>query len=255
MPSQSDTDPDATTKAGGGSSNNPAGPGDQGATDKQNGKTPATLADIAASEERQKQALATQYQGVQSLLDRQSGSLKEALEPVTDQLAAMEAMGIEVTPAQAEQLKQTAMMKALTKSDEEKGPDGKPLQPGEKPDETTPTGEQTQMGKLAMGMMQEQGVVILPTDAELELIDQETKDPKVFMDSMQDAIDAKIKRLANPDATGDDVTVTGPRANPRGKGNKANTVLPEKTPSGARTGSLDYLSAGYQESDKFPSGE
>ncbi|KKN17789.1 hypothetical protein LCGC14_0962290, partial [marine sediment metagenome] len=48
MPSQSDTDPTDTTEAGGGSSNNPAGPGDQGATDERDGKTQATLADLSA---------------------------------------------------------------------------------------------------------------------------------------------------------------------------------------------------------------
>ena len=253
MTSQS-PDPTDPTKAGGGSPKDPASPGDPGAIDEQDGKTQATLADLSALETKFKEGLATQYQGVQSLLDRQSGNLKAAREQVDRQIKAMEAMGIEVTPAQAEQLKQDEAVRALTAAEEE-GPDGKPVQPGQKPAETAPAGEQTQMGKLAMAMMQEQGVVILPTDIELEKIDQETKDPKVFMDSMQDAIDAKIQRLANPDATGNGETETGPRVNPRGKGRKANTVLPEKTPSGARTGSLDFLQTGYEESDKFPSGE
>lgn len=257
MANQSNTDPSASALAGDGASKDPAGLGQQEVSGEQDGKTPATLAELEAHKAEVKALLATQYQGVQSLLDRQSGNLKTALEPVNRLTATLEGMGVELTPAQTEQLRQAEVMHTLTSGGKEKDIDGKAAQPGQAAGEPAPADDQPGvLGKLAMDMMQQRGVVILATDPELELIDQETKDPKVFMDSVELALDTKIKRLAAPDAnTGDDAKTdaqsVGPGINPRGKGAKPGNLLPAKTPGGNRTSSQDFLQAGFQESGKF----
>jgi hypothetical protein len=260
MPGQSDTDPTDPTKAGGGDPKNPAGPGEDGATTDPDGKEPVTQAELKAHKQELQELLAKQYQGIQSLVDRQSGNLKAALDPVNNLIASLRAQGVEISDAQAEGERNKAVTTALTGGPDELGPDGKPVQPGQKPGEPAPADEQTGMGKLAMDMMREQGVVISEKDtAELALIDQETKDPKVFMDSFQAALDAKVQRLAaDPGGTGDDVTdgkPKGPGLQPRGKGTKPSNVLPDKMPGGGRTSSQNFLQAGYNVSDKFPSEE
>jgi len=252
MPNQSNKAPDATPKAGGAASDDPPGAG-AGATDEQNGTQPATLADLALQKAEIQELLGTQYRGVQSLLDRQSGSLKTALEPVNRLTAQLEEMGVEISPAQAAELRNTEMMRSLTGGEGAAG-DGEPLPPGENPGAQQPTGaQQNPLADLAIRMMRERGVVILGEDAELALIDQKTQDPKVLMDSVALAIDTKIQRLANPEDTGDGETEnpTGPGIQPRGRGKKATNLLPETGPGGERTTSQDYLSSGYEESDDF----
>ncbi len=239
-------DPAASPKAGGGASDDRPGDGD-GASDEQNGKTQATLGDLQALETRIKQGLATQYQGVQSLIDRQSVSLKAKLDPVNNLIASLREQGVEISDSQAELERNKALTDALTGTGDEE-PEAEPLP---NPQQQEPSG----MGKLALDMMRTRGVVILQDDVELALIDQQTQDPKVFMDSIDAAITAKVERLADPEAALSDETETepsGPGVNPRGKGAKKGTILPEETPSGSRTTSQDFLQAGYQESDDFP---
>lgn len=256
MTDQSIEDPTATPEAGGGAPNDPTSSGQPGANDKQDGKAPMTLAEGQALEERIRAANATHYQGVQSMIDRQSGNLKEVTATVNRYLETQKALGIEVTDEQAEQLRQAEMLRSLT-AEEGGGTDGKENQPVLGADgQPVPTGEQDGMGNLAVDMMRESGVVILATDAELTLIDQETKDPMVFMSSVKLAIDTKVQRLANPDTENETETGTeGPGVNPRGKGSKTPSILPDKTPSGEATSPGDYLTAGFQQSDKFPSAE
>lgn len=257
MAKQLNTDPSGTAQASGGGSADPTSSGDGGENENQDGKAPATLADLAAHKKEIQGLLSTQYQGVQSLLDRQSGNLKEALEPVGRMTKALEAMGIELTPEQTQELRESEVLHSL--SGGEPGADGQPRSDAD--GETEPADEQSggTLGALALGMMRERGVVILQTDeAELALIDQETKDPKVFMDSIDAAIEHKIQRLANPDTeTGENVTDRrpGPNMNPRGSGEKPTNILPDKSPSGDRTSSQDFLKAGYNESDAFPADE
>lgn len=269
MADQSVTDPAPTAKAGGEPSKDPTSTGPGEGTNQENGKAPVTLAMLEASEVRQAQtqkvALATHYQGIQSLIDRQSGNLKAALEPVNRLADTLKSMGVELEPGQLEQLRQTELTHALTSGGGEgqTGPDGKPTQPVQEPVKPEPAGHQPgPMETLAMGMMQEQGVAVTERDtAEFELIDQTTKDPTVFAASIQAAINAKIQRLANPKSdTGDGETDQsgkkgGPGVSPRGTGTQPANLIPDKTPAGDRTPSINYLAAGYEKSDDFPSGE
>lgn len=266
MADQSVTDPAPTTKAGGDPSQDPTSTG-KGEGTVENGKAPVTLAQLEASEARQKTALATHYQGIQSLLDRQSGHLKTALEPVDRLTTTLTAMGVELEPGQIEQLRSAELTHALVSGSGGEGEraDGKTALPAQEPAEPGPTDRQPgPMETLAYGMMQEQGIGISDrTDpAEFALIDQTTTDQAVFAKSVQDAINAKITRLANPgtepaetETETDTGTKPGPGVNPRGSGTKPANLIPDKTPSGARQPSINFLEAGYSKSDDFPSDE
>ena len=231
--------------------------------DAEAGKTQATLADLAASEARQKAANATLYQGVQSLIDRQGQSLKAAMEPVGRFTEQLEAMGIEVTGEQKEQLRNAEVMHTLTAAGErEPAKDSPPANQRQEPEPDRQELSPTQ--RVALAMMDKTGIRLSGEDtAELALIDQETEDLEVFKVSFQAALDAKVQRLAGVEAPDDKGTDTdtdtkpkpGPKMNPRGKGDTQSRLISDKTPSGARTTSLDFLSAGYEQSDDFPSGD
>ena len=255
---QSDADPSKGAPAGAGNPTDETSSSQDGQTEDE-GKNPATLADLATHKQEIQGLLATQYQGVQSLLDRQGESLKSAMEPVNRFNATLESMGIEVTAEQKEQLRQAEVMHTLTQGEQA---NGKTTQPGESPQEPDPKGRSlSPTQQLAMAMMEQTGIRLDQTDvAELALIDQGTTDLEVFGASFKAALDAKVNRLAGVETdTGDGETETetgkpgGPGLNARGSGSKNPRILPEETPGGNRTTSLDFLSAGYQESDDFPS--
>ena len=264
MTKQPEADPSDGGKAAAGKPKDPTSSGNDGEPEDE-GKNPATLADLATHKKEIQGLLATQYQGVQSLLDRQGESLKTAMEPVSRFNATLESMGIEVTDEQKEQLRQAEVMYTLTQGEQS---NGKTLLPGETTQETDPTkgSSLSPTQQMAVAMMEQTGIRLNPADAaELALIDQETTDLQVFGASFKAALDAKVQRLAGVEAdTGEEETKTdvdgkpkekGPGLNARGKGSKNPSILPEERPGGAKTTSLDFLSAGYQESEDFPAAE
>lgn len=68
----------------------------------------------------------------------------------------------------------------------------------------------------ALAIMRKRGVMVLENDPEFSVIDRETADPEVFLDSVRDAITAKVKRMgktlgspaAMPGAIGQGVAAT-----------------------------------------------
>lgn len=263
MPDQSIEDP---AKGGKAAAGNPSGEtsSSQNGKDAEAGKTQVTLADLdarlAQSEARNKTANATLYQGVQSLIDRQGQNLKAATESVNRYTEQLEAIGVEVTDEQKEQLRQAEAMHTLTApGEQEPATDTLPANQRQEPEPDRPQLSPTQ--QVALAMMDETGIRLSQTDtAELALIDQETTDLEVFRASFKAALDAKVNRLAGVETPGeneptdtDNQNKPGPKMNPRGKGSTETRLLSEKTPGGAKTSSLDFLSAGYQESDDFPS--
>ena len=258
--------PSATGKAAGGPSGRGGTLGSE-ENEQQNGKTTVTPAELDAMEKRFEQRLARQYQGIQSMIDRQSGSLRAANETFGRFSKTLEKIGVKLTDEQSDALREAETLHAMSQAD---GADGDlETEPGDETD-GQPRGRARQIGTfgdLALRMMSERGVVINAKDIELEQVDQETKDPKVFMDSMEAALDAKVLRVArerrlgglepetDTEETETDTGTGGPRLNPRGKGTPKGKVLPDKRPSGERTQPGDYLAAGYDEAGNFPKGE
>ena len=258
--------PSAAGKAAGG----PSGRGGtlgQEENEQQNGKTGVTQAELDAMERRFEQRLARQYQGIQSMIDRQSGSLKAANETFGRFSKTLEKLGVKLTDEQSDALREAETLHAMSQADGDNG------EPEPEPGDGTgaqPKGRARQIGTfgdLALRMMQERGVMISANDPELEEVDQETQDPKVFMDSFEAALDAKVLRVARERRLGGlepepgteeaetETGAGGPKLNPRGRGTPRGKLLPDKRPSGERTTPGDYLSAGYEESGVFPTGE
>src|SRR3990172_9206423 len=179
--------PSATGKAAGGASGKGGSPSLE-ENQEQNGKKPVTMADLEAQEGRFKQMLARQYQGIQSMIDRQSGSLKAANASAARITKSLEDMGIKLTDEQKQEIRENELL-----SQAEGAGDGNPL-PGGAPD-GQPGSQGAQggtFGDLAIAMMRERGVMITQNDPELAKIDQETKDPKVFMDTFDKALTDKV---------------------------------------------------------------
>ncbi len=255
--------PSATSQAQGGGAPGKGGTPGAGGNQQQNGNDPVTFADLAAHKTEIQGMLNSQYQGIQGLLDRQSGNMAKAMEPVNRLMASLEGMGIELTPEQQAELRSGEASHALSELGQPA--DGEPGQGNDQPNPNEPQDQAGRFNQLALDTMRSRGVVLMATDEEMALVDQTTEDPKVFLDSLDGALTRKVQRLAGMDVepipTGEGESddsqdrEPGPGPNPRGSGNKPTNLLPEKTPSGARTEPIDYLTAGYSESDAFPSEE
>jgi len=249
--------PSATAQAGGGASGAGGTPA-PGGNEQQNGNQPVTQAALDAHKAEIRQMLDRNYQGVQAMLDRQSGTLKAATETVGRFNKALDGMGVKLTPDQVEQLREQETVRALSQAGETTDTslprDNSAGQPqGQEP-------ETGMLSNLALKMMQERGIVILKDDPELALIDQQTQDPQIFMASVDKALAAKVRRHAGlepePDGNANRQPAQGgPGINPRGGGQKGTRLLAETKPGGGKTQPGDFLQAGFQESDKFPSAE
>lgn len=265
MPPNDNQAPSGATRQGGGAS------ADQGRTPgadgngQPDGNQPVTMADLEALKGEIKGNLSQTYQGIQGLLDRQSGNLRAAVEPVNRVLQALEAQGIEVPEATKAAIRSSTLDEALLGD----GAGGN-AQPGQQPGQGGQPGAEdgSQVGalqSLALRMFQERGMAILANDPELALVDQETQDPQVFMGSVDKALSSKALRLAKgqlaemgvelpeTDDHGNDAepSAPGPGMNLRGKGRKQPNLLPEQMPSGRNTTPEDRLRVGFEQETRF----
>ena len=173
---------------------------------------------------------------------RISGRLTSELKSLATFVDDMKAAGHEVPAEVVERAKQDVVLRSLT---------GEPAQvEGSSAGQARPTGEPGEVdsakatGIVAIAMMEEADCFIEDDDPELKLIDMKTDSPRVFIRSIDTAIDTKQKRLAGiseDEPEGDETDLAaGRRARtPTGKGKRTPAAIPDGLSP------MEYLKRGY----------
>ena len=162
--------------------------------------TYATKDEIAALREELKAALTTNYKGVQSKTDSFQSRVQTQLKGIQETLKGLQAVGVQVTPEQANAMRQQALFSAF----EQEPPDGQPqpapgqgqLQPpaGAGGEPLTPL--QQQVTDNAVAIMQSFGIEIEDNDPEVAIIEKaQTGSPEDFYKAVREACQAKLTRL------------------------------------------------------------
>ena len=166
------------------------------------------------------------------------GEIKTAFKQLEDTLKAQKAVGIEVTPAQEEAMRQHVMQDVLTKEPIEAEP--QILVRGQAPAQA-PDLAPDPITEAAWSEMKKRGIDILEEDPEFAILDSSS--PYKFLLSVDKAIAAKETRLQNeppptePNQTGPNPIARIPGA---GAGGQSNQLLPQGTPP------LERLSSFYK---------
>lgn len=266
MPPNDNSAPSGNARQSGGASAQHGGTHGAGGNEQPDGNQPVTMAQLEALENRVKESLAGTYQGIQGLLDRQSGSLRAAVEPVNQVLKVLEAQGVEIPEATKTAIRSQALDDALLGQGDDPGGSSGATGNDQAGNGAGGQGQTGTLGHLALQMFQQRGMAILANDPELALIDQETQDPQVFMSSVDKALNTKALRMAGdqlkamgvelPETEDDETEAepsgrTGPGVNLRGKGKKQPNLLPEQMPSGRSTTPEDRLRVGFEQATEF----
>jgi len=138
---------------------------------------------------------AKQFQALQSMQSKQEERLKRE---VSKRLEALQESGIQITPEQAKKV-QEATIKQFKESDGDgQRQDAQPAyqnQPGDNQPPMDP------VSQAAYEIMKEENVFINEGDPELAIIDRQTTSRKLFLRSVDKAIEAKKERLSRPRGT------------------------------------------------------
>lgn len=212
-------------------------------------------------DERDARVLAQAQSTTDKAEQRITDNLRSEFSELDRSVAAMKKAGIEVDEAGIKELKQTRVLEEISGGavDEEssEADPAKDLKPGApKP----PDPPQSPVLATAYAMMAEAKTYIEKDDAEKELIDFKTKSVKVFLDSVQTAIDTKQKRLSGAsedDEVGkeedtseseDDETDAEKKAADAAARNPSTGVKKGKVTAGSREGvdGFDLIKRGYK---------
>ena len=184
----------------------------------------------------------------QSLVDkvdrRISGRLTSELKSLATFVDDMKAAGHEVPAEIVERAKQDVLLRSLTGDPAQvEGPSGGVA------GQAAPTGEPGEVdsakatGIVAIAMMEEAKCFIEDGDPELALIDMKSDSSRVFLRSIDTAIDTKQKRLAGisgEEPEGDETDLAaGRRARTPVKGKRAPAAIPDGLSP------MEYLRRGY----------
>jgi len=185
----------------------------------------------------------------QSLVDkvdhRISGRLTSELKSLATFVDDMKAAGHEVPAEIIERAKHDVVLRSLTGEPAQvEGPSGVPAGQAGKTGEPGEVDSAKATGIVAIAMMEEENCFIEDDDPELKLIDMNTDSPRVFIRSIDTAIDAKQKRLAGasgeePEGDEGDLAAGRRARTPTGKGKRAPAAIPDGLSP------MDYLKRGY----------
>lgn len=186
----------------------------------------------------------------QSLVDkadhRISGRVTSELKNLATFVDDLKAAGHEIPQEVIERAKQNVALRSLTGDPAQvEGPSGVPAGQAGVKGEPGEVDSAKATGVVAIAMMEEANCFIEDGDPELELINMKTDSSRVFLRSIDTAIDTKQKRLAGTseeEPEGEEDDGTGRRARtPTGKGKRSSKAIPDGLSP------MEYLKRGYSE--------
>lgn len=134
---------------------------------------------------------AKQFQALQSMQSKQEARLKKEVE---NRLAALQATGIQLTPEQANKVF-VETEKQFRQEADDKSQVAQPGYQGQTPSNQPP---RNPIEQAAYEMMVEENVFINQDDPEFAMVNTQTTSGRLFLSSIDKAIEAKKERLARP---------------------------------------------------------